>query len=351
MGVIALRAALFLHLLHRLDAHAFPGLFFQRLRFGLRDPPETAAQHFLMAGEVVGAFNRLDLEATVLAILRSPALEDDHRADRIGSLRVGDIVAFDALRRRGQVERGLYFFQCQLRLLAVGQPLDTLLLQHLLRVLFHHLNQPPLLAALRFADAERALTPLLQPCLDNSLIFRFHLDDDFRRDVRRRFIELLQERTHHLRRAAVARALQDEVFAPDQLAGAEEEYLGAGLVVAARQRDHVLVVLPLGRDDALLLQNALHRLDAVADAGRLLEVEIFRRLLHLLLQLLQHLVVLAFQKEDHLLDDGIILLPRGIADTGSDAAMNIILRAGARQQLLLPFGCRPFRVPANGCFV
>src|SRR5579883_2353963 len=351
MGVIALRAALFLHLLYRLDAHAFSGLFLYRLRFGLCDAAKTAAQHFLMAGEVVGAFDGLDLEAAILAVLRTPALEDNHRADGVGSLRVGDVVAFDALRRRGQVERGLQFFQRQLRLLAVGQPLDTLLLQHLLRVLFDHLNQPPLLAALRFADAERALTPLLQPCLDNSLIFRFHLDDDFRRDVRRRFIELLQERTHHLRRAAVARALQDEVFAPNQLAGAEEEHLGAGLVVAARQRDHVLIVLPLRRDDALLLQNSLYGLDAFADASSLLEIEIFRRLLHLLLKLLQHLVVLAFQKENHLLDDGIILFPCGIADTGRDAAMDIILRAGAGQQLLLPFGCRPFRVPANGCFV
>ena len=65
---------------------------------------EATAQDFLMAGDIVGAFDGLDFEAAVFAILGASTLEDNHGADRVGALRVGDIVALDALRRGDQIE-------------------------------------------------------------------------------------------------------------------------------------------------------------------------------------------------------------------------------------------------------
>ena len=134
------------------DSHtqAFVDLQLHRCQLSFRGAAEATAQHLLVTGEVVGAFDGLDLEAAVLAVLGPTCLKDDHRANGVCALRVGDVVTFDALWRRGQIEGQLYLLQGQLRLLAVGQPFDALLCQHLLRVLFDHFNQAQLLAALRF---------------------------------------------------------------------------------------------------------------------------------------------------------------------------------------------------------
>src|SRR5205823_841795 len=44
----------------------------------------------------------------------------------------------------------------------------------------------------------------------------------------------------------------------------------------------------------------------------------------------------AFQKQDHLLDHRIVFLSGGVRDAGGDTTVNIVLRARAGQQLLLP---------------
>src|SRR5579863_3178126 len=116
-----------------------------------------------MAGKVIWPFDRLDFEATVLAVLRSAAFKDNHRADGIGALSVGDIVTFDAIRRRGKIERGLQFFQRHLRFLAVSEPFDALLLQHLFRILLDHLNEAYFFTTLRHRDGDSASSLLTQP--------------------------------------------------------------------------------------------------------------------------------------------------------------------------------------------
>ena len=60
---------------------------------------ETAPQHFLVAGEVVGSLHFLDPEAAVFAGPGPPFLEDDHASDRLRTPEVADVVALDS---RGQ---------------------------------------------------------------------------------------------------------------------------------------------------------------------------------------------------------------------------------------------------------
>ena len=210
------------------------------------------------------------------------------------------------------------------------------MLQHLARVLLHHLNQAQFVPAFGSGNRDQSFAFLAQPGLYDNAVVRLHLDHQFRWNVWRTFVKLLQEGSHHLAGAAIARPLQDKEFAPNQLAVAEKEDHDAGLILATGESNHILVVLSLRGNDALLLQHPLNRLDAVAHARRLLEVQVLCRRLHLLLQGLHHLVMLPLQEEDHLLDHRVVLFPRGISDTGSNTAVDIILRARAWQQLLPP---------------
>ena len=130
--------------------------------------------------------------------------------------------------------------------------------------------------------------------------------------------------------------MQDEVLPPGQLAAPEEEDLRAGLVVGSRQRNHILVAGAGRVDDLLLLKHLLHGLHAVAQGDGALELQLLRGLVHLLAQVGEHLLMLAFEEQERLPNHGVILLAAGLADTGRVAAVNVELRAGARQVLGLP---------------
>ena len=85
-------------------------------------PPEPARQDLLVAGEVVRALDGPDPEAAVLPRPWPALLEDDHAADRLGTLERADVVALDAHRRPGQVEGGGQLLEGAQRAALVGQP-------------------------------------------------------------------------------------------------------------------------------------------------------------------------------------------------------------------------------------
>src|SRR5919108_3003889 len=68
----------------------------------LAEPP---AEHLAQRAEVVGAAHRADLESLVVVLLHRAVFPDHERADLLGALDVGDVVALDAVRRAGQIER------------------------------------------------------------------------------------------------------------------------------------------------------------------------------------------------------------------------------------------------------
>src|SRR5581483_8130819 len=97
-----------------------------------------------------------------------------------GTLCIGDIVTFDTLRWRGQVECLLYLFQGQLRFLAISQPLDALLFQYLLRILLDHLDEAQLLAAFGRGNRHAAFAFFAQPRLNDGPIIWLCFDDYLR---------------------------------------------------------------------------------------------------------------------------------------------------------------------------
>ena len=149
-------------------------------------------------------------------------------------------------------------------------------------------------------------------------------------------VELLQERGQGFLWRRIARTLHDEELAPDEFAATEEEDLRAGLVVLARQRDHVLVFWPGGVDDLLFGQHLLDGAYAITKRRRPLELQVLRRLLHLAPEVIQRLVVLALEEENDLADHRIVLLAAGAPDARRVAAMNVVLRAWPIQTLELP---------------
>ena len=72
-----------------------------------RDRAKSAAQHFLVTGEVIWPLDRLDLKAAILAGLWPARLKDHHRPYRVRALRIRDIVTLDALWRGREIERFL----------------------------------------------------------------------------------------------------------------------------------------------------------------------------------------------------------------------------------------------------
>ena len=98
---------------------------------GRRCPPEAPPEDLLVAGEVVGAVDRLDPEAAIVTGPRLAVLEDDHAGDRLGALEVADVVALDPEWRVGQPERLAQLGQGTQGLALVGQPANLLAIERL----------------------------------------------------------------------------------------------------------------------------------------------------------------------------------------------------------------------------
>ena len=98
-------------------------------------------------------------------------------------------------------------------------------------------------------------------------------------------------------------ALQHEAIAPDDASVPHHEDLHGG-VAGARILGHgdVVEILQRRQDDLLLLGDALRRLEPVAVKRSQLELQVFGGAAHLLLELAQHLVAVAFEELHQLLD-------------------------------------------------
>ncbi len=97
----------------------------------------------------------------------------------------------------------------------------------------------------------------------------------------------------------------------------------------AREAEDVLVRGPDALDE-LLLRHVLDRADLVAEQGGALELQLVGRRLHLALERLHDLARLAFEEEQGLADDLVVLLLRAVGRAGRDAAMDEVVEAGSR---------------------
>ena len=106
-------------------------------------PSEPPREHLLHRGKIIRRADAgaLDVEFAIQLFVRHTLLEHDHRADDGHALRVGDIVTFDAVGRRGQIQRGLQFGERLFLFVRIGLPLGAQGLQGLGGVLGGHLHQ------------------------------------------------------------------------------------------------------------------------------------------------------------------------------------------------------------------
>ena len=108
-------------------------------------------------GRVVGgapAVGSADGEAPVVGLPRRPVLEDDHGADLVGALSVGNVVAFDAQGRLGKVEGLGELLQSGRALSEVAGTARLVQAQRLLGVLAHSAHESRFVAAGRHAHID-----------------------------------------------------------------------------------------------------------------------------------------------------------------------------------------------------
>ena len=202
-------------------------------------------------------------------------LEDDHRADRVSPLNVGYVVAFDSPWRVGQAQRLLKLGHRGVHCGRVRQLLDTQLFETLRGILSDHLDQTPLLAALRHMDVNAALSFLAQPLHDAVRLFEMMLHEDARRYIGRSVIELLHECCEYLVRLVVLRARHQKVVPADEFALPDEEDLHPSFARPRRRRDHI-DILRGQVQDFLAFIDLFDCRELVAQNGSLLELKAVR---------------------------------------------------------------------------
>ena len=62
-------------------------------------PSVAPGDHLFHAGEIIGAFDGLNLESPVIRLLHLPIFPDNHRRDGLVTHGIGDIEAFDSTGR------------------------------------------------------------------------------------------------------------------------------------------------------------------------------------------------------------------------------------------------------------
>ena len=292
---------------------------------------EAAGQHLAHRGEVVLALDGADAEAAVLVVARAAVLEHHHRGHRVAALDRRDVVALDAARAFRQVELVLEHRERRLGLVAVGEPAHAVHRERLVRVLLGGRDQGAQLAALRDGDLDGAAALRAQRLAQLLAVGGRVREQHAARHVRRRLEELREERAQHLGVAGVgrlARAVEHERVGVGDDGAAHEEDLHAGLVVAAREGEDVGVEGGGGRH-ALALGDAADRLGLVAQVCGALELEPRGGLAHLPLDVSQHVVAAALEEEQRLVDHGAVFLGRAVGRAGGDAALDVVVEAGA----------------------
>ena len=240
-----------------------------------------------------------------------------------------DVVALDALGQPGQAQRLLHLGHRGVEGALPRQPLRPRHAEPLRRVLGHHRDEAALLPAHGHLQLHVRAAAARQPLGQQGRVVRRVLDEDGGRDVGRAVVELLDEGGEDAALLLVLDAVHDEVIAPDELAVADEERLHPRLVALLRHGDDVRVLVAQ-RHDLLVLADALDGLHLVAEAGGALELEALGSLVHAVVQLPHDVRRLALEEHEHLLDDLHVVAAVRIADARRDAAVDVVLEAGAR---------------------
>ena len=134
-------------------------------------------------------------------------------------------------------------------------------------------------------------------------------------------------------------AFQQKVFLADEFAVANKEHLDSGGAVLVDEGDHVLIG-GVGGDDLLALDERVHGLNLIPQAGGLFELQVLGGVLHLLTQLLDKLFLLAVQEERHVVHHAPVLgLVAQAGAGGMGASAHVVIEARALLRACCPSAC------------
>src|SRR4029453_681214 len=210
----------------------------------LGEPPR---EYLAQRGEVVSAGDGADAEALVVVLSYIPVLPHDHRADLLGPLDVGDVVALDAIGGPRQAERAAQLLQDVL--LAIV-PRQQMVLQRDGRVGLGHRHELAPCAALRRGQRHAPPGQAGEPLGDELSLGDRLGEEQLGGRGHRLAVELAHEGREDLAVAPSRHLVEEERLLADQPPLAYEEKLDAGVRSLAHHADHVLVDL-LGGDDLL----------------------------------------------------------------------------------------------------
>src|SRR5581483_10067632 len=176
------------------------------------------------------------------------------------------------------------------------------------------------------ADLDARATPLGEELGERRQVAGVARHDDLRRDARRAAVVLEEERLQDRRHVLPADVLEVERVPVDHLAAAEREDLHDRTVALGREPDHVHGAHRLSLDP-LPLDQVLHRVQPVAVPRGVLESLLLGGRAHLLLQLALNRLHVAGEELDDPVDDRPVILLRDVADTGRQAALDVVVEA------------------------
>ena len=232
-----------------------------------RDAAEPAPEDLGHHPEVVGRLAGADPEAAVLARLGLAVDEDDHRADRRRPLDVAHVVALDPLRRPRRSSAAASSVSASSR--RAASAIHSVRSRSSASTAFWVASPTSrrFSPALRDGDRDPHATSVGEVGRQVVGVGRHDRDEERARERVGRRVVLLEERAEHLGIGHVARALDDEVLAADELAVADLHDLEAGLVLGTGHPDRVVLGPAEGRH-LLLLHRPLDGAELVARRPR-----------------------------------------------------------------------------------
>ena len=285
---------------------------------------EPPGQDLLHGGVVVVALHRLDLEAAVVGPLGQPVLEHHHGAHVVGPLQVAHVEALDTQRGLAQAERRLELGQGLGAGVVVGRPAQAVTGQVLGGRPGHRLLQGALGAPAGARPRRPGRRARCAASLAGGRGRRGSSGTRTRRGTSAadRAVDLGHDQAHELGRAEVLHLLGHEAAVADHPAPADVEDLHRGLERVVGDTDHVEVLGPLG-DHLLGLGRLLRHGDAVAQAGRPLELQVLGRCQHLGLQPGQHRLGVTGEEPHQVLDVAVVGGVVDRADARARAALDV----------------------------
>ena len=294
---------------------------------------KAAGQHLIQRGEVVRALHGFDPELAVFLLRRFAVDEDDHRADALHALRVGDVVALDAAGEVLQPEDPAEARRRADRALLPHRGPGVALLEGVPRVLLREQHQVVLLAAPGHQQSDRRALLLTQPLLQ--LLLRAlgeGLHEDVAGNQPALLVVLGEEFREHFAGILAALALQQEVVAAEHPPAAHIDDLHHGVQAVLAEGDDVLLAA-VGADGDLPLHQPAHVPDLVAVGGGFLVLHALRGLLHAAGQLVNDRLVIAGEEGQHAVHHVPVLGLGALPRARREAFLDVVIDAGAHGPL------------------